>query len=318
MTAAAHTAPTVTVVSVVDPTMVRDPELRATLERMGRLMAQQDDEAPPASAPGPALPTRLPAFPDTARPVVNDVARSALFSCVQGKDRQMLEKALLATVEGVEIRFTGRQWNQDDHDLLMQVVHMAGQAPLGEYVLLPAYAILQGLDRDTGGEQYRQLRDDIERLVAGTVSLRNTTRKVEYIGHLVDDAVQDEGSRHWLIRLNLKLRALYGPATHTLVDWEQRKRLRGKDLARWLHLYLATHAAPFPVKVATLKDLSGSRTTALRKFRQMLRRALADLQANGAIVAWDIDDTDLVHVDRGNAVTDSQRRHLDRQQETWR
>ena len=103
------------------------------------------------------------------------------------------------------------------------------------------------------------------------------------------------------------LQALYGASTYTLLDWEQRKQLRGKESARWLHLYLATHAAPFPVKVATLQALSGSRTTALRKFRQMLRRALMDLQGIAAIVAWEIDESDLVHVDRGVAVTASQR-----------
>ena len=296
---------------IPDAVGIRDPDLRATLARMGRLIAAQEDERLPTA---PAPPVRLPVFPAAARPVVNDMARSTLFACVQGKDRQLLDKALLATVEGVEIRFTGRQWNQDDHDLLMQVVHMAAQVPLGGTVFLSGYTILRALGRDTGGDQYRQLRDDMERLVAGTVSLRNVARKVEYIGHLVDDAVHDESTHRWCIRLNPKLQALYGPSTYTLVDWAQRLRLRGKDLARWLHLYLATHATPFPVKVATLRTLSGSRTPVLWKFRQMLRRALADLQANGDITAWEIDDNDLVHVERGAAVTDSQRHHLARQQ----
>jgi TrfA protein len=292
------------------PAHVRDPELRATLERMGRIIAAQDAAAPPVQAPVP--PPRLPVFPDAARPVVNDVARSALFACVQGKDRQRLDDALLATVEGVEIRFTGQQLNQDDHDLLMQVVHMAAHVPLGAYALLSGHTLLQELHRGTGGQQYRQLRDDLKRLVAGTVSLRHPARGVEYMGHLIDDAVHDEESHHWLIRLNPTLRPLYGPSMYTLVDWAQRIQLRGKDLARWLQLYLSTHAAPFPVNVATLKDLSGSRTTALRTFRQRLRQALADLQVNGDLVAWEIDDADLVHVDRGAAITTSQRRHLAR------
>jgi hypothetical protein len=288
---------------------VRDPELRTMLERMERLIVARVDPTAPVQAPIP--PPRLPGFPATARPVVNDMARSALFACIQGKDRQLLNKALLATVEGVEIRFTGRQWNQDDHNLLLQIVHLAGQTPLGEEILVSAYALLRALGRGTSGRHYQELRDDIERLVAGTVSLRSTTRLMGYIGHLVEKAVLDERSQHWLIRLNPDLLALYGPTTYTLIDWEQRKRLRGKDLARWLQLYLATHAAPFPVQVATLKDLSGSRATALRTFRQALRRALTDLQAIGDIVAWDIDAADLVQVERG-AVTRSQSRHLAR------
>ena len=196
-TGCVETLDTMPVQAAVD---VRDPDLRATLERMGRLIAVQEDERLPAM---PAPRRRLPAFPAAARPVVNDMARSALFACVQGKNRQLYVEVLVATVASVEIRFTGHQWNQDDHDLLMQVVHMAAQVPLGEYALLSAAMPCCGaLGRNTGGEQYQQLRDDMARLVMGTVSLRHVTRKGEYLGHLVEAAVYDEASHLWGIRLN--------------------------------------------------------------------------------------------------------------------
>jgi hypothetical protein len=134
---------------------------------------------------------------------------------------------------------------------------------------------------------------------------------VEYSGRLIDGAHHDEATHQWMIRLNPALRILYGPSTYTLVDWAQRKRLRGKDLARWLQLYFTTHAAPFPIKVATLKALSGSRVAQLWKFRQSLQLALTDLQGAGIIAAWEIDTNDLVHVFRGEAVTPCQRRSLD-------
>jgi hypothetical protein len=290
---------------------IPDPELRASAERLGHLMMQHEHERPaqPLEPHALAKVIQFPLFPEEKRPVTNDVARSALFSCVQGKDRQMVKDALLATVDGVEIRFTGERFNQDDHDLLMQLVFMAKHKPLGECVTLPAYAILKALGRKTGGKQHRELRADITRLVAGTVSLRNTKRKIEYVGHLIDKALQDETSRHWVYKFNPDLRALYGPSMYTLVDWKQRRSLKGKDLARWLHLYLASHAEPFPVKVATLRELSGSRAT-LKEFRRMLRRALDDLEDNGDIAAWEIDSNDLVHVDRGRSISGSQRRHL--------
>ena len=71
------------------------------------------------------------------------MARSALFSCIQGKDRRFIKDALLATVNGVEIRFTSEQLNQDDHDLLMQLVFMAHKRPIGAWITVPAYAILK-------------------------------------------------------------------------------------------------------------------------------------------------------------------------------
>jgi hypothetical protein len=212
---------------------VKDPDLRATLERLGNVMA----DAPPALAPeqpSTAKIIQFPLFPDATRPVSNDMARSALFSCVQGKDRRFIKDTLLATVADKEIRFTGEQLNQDDHDLLMQMVFMAQRQPLGSWVMVPAYGMLQALGRQIGGKQYRELRADIARLTAAMVIIRNTETKREVFGHhLLAKAEQDEQTRHWRYRLDPDLRALYGDMTHTLIDWDQRLALKGKDLARW-------------------------------------------------------------------------------------
>src|SRR5713101_6849560 len=163
---------------------IRDPELRTSIERLGKTLADAPDDAAPvaksATAQSSAKILQFPLFPEATRPVSNDMARSALFSCVQGKDRQFIKESLLATVNGVEIRFTGEQLNQDDHDLLMQLVFMAHKRPIGAWVTVPAYAILQALERQTGGKQYRELHADILRLAAGTVSLRNTKAGVSF------------------------------------------------------------------------------------------------------------------------------------------
>ncbi len=292
---------------------VKDPDLRATLERLGNVMA----DVPPAPAPeqpSTAKIIQFPLFPEATRPVSNDMARSALFSCVQGKDRRFIKDTLLATVADKEIRFTGEQLNQDDHDLLMQMVFMAQHKPLGSWVMVPAYGMLQALGRQIGGKQYRELRADIARLTAAMVIIRNTETKREVFGHhLIAKAEQDEQTRHWMYRLDPDLRALYGDMTHTLIDWDQRLALKGKDLARWLQLYIASHAKPYPVKVATLRDLSGSRAKALKNFRGKLRLALDDLVNNDDIERWEIQmPQDLLFVDRGATISASQRRHLGR------
>ncbi len=292
---------------------VKDPDLRAMLERLGNVIA----DAPPAPAPeqpSTAKIIQFPLFPEASRPVSNDMARSALFSCVQGKDRRFIKDTLLATVADKEIRFTGEQLNQDDHDLLMQMVFMAQDKPLGSWVMVPAYGMLQALGRQIGGKQYRELRADIARLTAAMVIIRNTETKREVFGHhLIAKAEQDEQTRHWMYRLDPDLRALYGDMTHTLIDWDQRLALKGKDLARWLQLYIASHAKPYPVKVATLRDLSGSRAKALKNFRGKLRLALDDLVNNDDIERWEIQmPQDLLFVDRGATISASQRRHLGR------
>src|SRR5712691_10052973 len=131
---------------------VKDPQLRAQLERLGQRMAaspREGADCPPPPATAKVI--QFPLFPAETRPVSNDMARSALFSCVQGVDRRVLHNAVLATVGDVKIEFTGQQLNQDDHDVLMQLVFMARDKRLGRFVVVSAYAILKGLGRQHGG-----------------------------------------------------------------------------------------------------------------------------------------------------------------------
>ena len=95
----------------------------------------------------------------------------------------------------------------------------------------------------------------------------------------------------------------------TLIDWEQRLNLRGKDLARWLHLYFAGNAAQYPVSVEFLREKSGSRAKSLRHYREKLRLALEQLKAIGFLISWNIDPiSDLVTVER--VPSPAQQRHI--------
>lgn len=251
---------------------------------------------------------RLPVIPQETRPAVNVICNSALFAAIQGKDRQLLNDAHLDTQDGVEIIFSGQQFNQDDHDVLMQLVYLASQHELGEPITVSAHSLLKALGRGTSGKEHDQLKAEIERLVKGTIKLK--TKRFDYIGHLIDDAQQDKETKFWMYRANATLQKFYDVNNYTLIDWESRKALKGKALARWLQLQLASHAHPFPMKVETIRRLSGSRVKALYEFRRMLKSALNDLKANGSITSWQIDENDKAHVDRGDAISASQQRHL--------
>src|SRR5713101_6008086 len=293
---------------------VKDPELRASIERLGNIMA----EAPPAPAPVPE-PTSgakiipFPFTPEATRPISNDMARSALFSCVQGKNRRMLKNATVATVGDVKIEFSGEQWNQDDHDVLMQLVFMAHDKPFGQVVSVSSYAVLAGLGRMQGGRQHEHLRQEIERLTKGSVTLRS--KEVNYTGHFIEESLQDLQTRQWLYRFNVNMQVFFGLDNYTLIDWERRKSLKRKDLARWLQLYWSTHSKPFPVSIEYLRHKSGSQTAELWEFRRMLKHALKVLDDNGDIEEWKIEQPgDLVYVDRGKATSKAQVRHLSRKQ----
>ncbi len=288
-----------------------DQTLRRKVASLGASLALKSAQQPTAPQPlsqseKPKKPTKeklvnleLP-IPEKARPVSNVAARAALFAAIQGEDRELLDKAVLASQDGIEIIFTGRQLNQDDHDTFMQLVYMGDHKQLGEDVTVPANAILAGLGRGNGKSQHEQLKNEIHRLVTGTVNIKSNG--INFIGHFLDDAVQDErlaqNKRHWTYRLNPKVAELFGRSQFTLIDWEQRKALKQKDLARWLHLYLSSHATPFPVSVEFIHRICGSRTKALKKFRENLRIALNSIKEAGIITAWHMDKGDIVHIER--------------------
>jgi len=191
----------------------------------------------------------------------------------------------------------------------MQLVFMAQDKPFGQAVSVSSYAVLAGLGRMQGGRQYEHLRQEIERLTKGSVTLRS--KEVNYTGHFIEESLQDLQTRQWLYRFNVNMQVFFGLDNYNLIDWERRKSLKRKDLARWLQLYWSTHSKPFPVSIEYLRHKSGSQTAELWEFRRMLKKALKDLVANGDIEEWAVKNPgDLVYVDRGKATSGSQRRHL--------
>ncbi len=247
-------------------------------------------------------------FPERARPVSNATVRTALFAAIQGEDREYLKKAVLASQNSIEIIFTGEQLNQDDHDVFMQLMFMASHKPLGETITVPANAILLGLGRGKGKSQHEQLKNDIHRLVTATVNIK--CNGINFIGNLLGKAWQDEAlpahQRNWVFMLHPEISKLFGYNQYTIINWEQRKKLKQKDLARWLHLYIASHANPFPVSVEFLRNISGSKTKELRYFRKNLKIALEALVETDFITSWSIDENDLVRVERLASVTQFQ------------
>lgn len=272
--------------------------------------APKREAQPKAQVPAPKgdIITSFPIIPATAAAVVNEIASSALFAAIQGKDRKLVKAMPVATTGDTKMLFSGEQLNQDDHDVFMVLVCLASTKPAGEYINVSAHSLLKALGRTTGGPMHKQLDEEIKRLTNAGIEIK--TNQYTYIGHLIHDAIKDEKTKQWVYRLNENLIPLYGASCYTLINWEQRKRLKGKDLARWLQLEIARHAVPFPVKVETLRERCGSQAKELRDFRRSLKQALAVLQSEGHIATWLIDENNLLHVDRGAALTASQRRSL--------
>lgn len=251
----------------------------------------------------------LPLWPDSVRGIPNAVLRGALFTVNQRRDT-FKKLTLLTAVEGVEIRYRGERLNQTDLDVYEMLLHLARAQPLGNRVEFSTNALLRELGRKTGKSQHDQLHEELTRLRSGTVDMRWTEDKRGFFGGLIVKGYRDETSGRYVVHLEPDIMKMYENG-YSHIDWAQRKALGSNSLAKWAHGFFSTHAAPYPYKVVTIKELCGSTVERLGDFRKMLRLALDNLVAVGALLDWQIDENDLVHVKR--VPTASQQKHIVRQ-----
>lgn len=255
----------------------------------GAAAKKTENKAPAAKQLGLEL------WPDAVRGVPNAVLRGALFGV--SKERKMHKtRDLIAAVDGIEVRFKGEAFNQTDLDTWEMLLHLARLQPLGTRVEFQARELVRALGRTWGKDQNEQLKNEIVRLIGGVVEITWTAEKKTFGGALVHNFFRDEKTQRYVIEFNPKLLELYGGG-YTMVDWENRQALGRNHLAKWLQGFYSSHAKPYPMKVATVRELSGSDTKDLSKFRTMLRGALQELVRVGSLKSWEIQSGDLVDVE---------------------
>ena len=257
-----------------------DPDMRRSLASIGAHLAERSAEEakamrnPPEPRKEPAKVIHLPLWPEATRGTPNSFLRGALFAAIQGKEREYLKGQLLASRDGIKIRFTGMQLDQSDLDVWEQAAELARSHPLGNVCHFSIYGFLKALGRNTGSKDHEWLKEVFRRLASTCVEI--THGRYTYGGSMLEFAY-DEEAEVYVLRLNPNILELY-KAGWSAIDRETRQKLRRKPLALWLHGYLSSDAENYPTKVETLHRLSGSKTKELKHFKSNLKTALADLE----------------------------------------
>ena len=266
----------------------QDKSIESTLGRMREQIAEREKNAV----------VQLPLWPEPKRGAPNSFIRSALFAAIQSKDRQYMKEALLASQDGIVIKYTGEQLNQSDLDVWETIVHLAREQPLGTFCSFTAHGLLKALGLPTGNSQHKQLHSTIIRLTACAVEVTHEGKT--YFGPLIKSGAKDDMTRHYGVELNKGIIRLFGENQWTALDWQQRQDLRGQPLAQALHAFYSSHRQPFAVKLETLKAYTGSRNKQTASFKRQLKTALQELVDVGFLVSFELDGS-LVHVRRAAA-----------------
>ncbi len=266
---------------------------KAFEERQAREGAKPKAEKPKAEI------VQLPLWNREAPAAPNAALRSALFPAIHSKDRRMLNNEIVASVGGVEVKLKGEQLNQDDLETLLVLENVAREHPDTLTCQISERGLLKMLGRRSGKTNEKALADNLLRLEQPiTVKMG----RFSYSGGFVHHIYKDDLTKRYVVQLNPRLGALLRSGW-TALDTGIRRQLAGKPLALWLQAFFATHDKPFPYSVEKLRELSGSRTAALYKFRQNLKAALTDWAVTGDIQAWTIDTSDNLHITKPRKLT---------------
>jgi len=267
---------------------IKNPELRETLEHLGRLMverSEQEQEAEPLKIEPKGQLILFPQWADTRRASASAVFRSALFPALGRGKRQYLKEKKIFSTRGLNVFFTGEQFEQSDLDVYLEILHVLKEQPSGTECTFSAYGLLKAIERSTGKRNYKWLHSVIGRLTACFVDI--TDGQNRYFGSLLDGGTKDENTKHYIIAVNPRFAALLKDSWSSL-DHEQRKLLRGNPTAQALHAYYSGHAGAGAHEFETLAGIAGLNNSATRNSKKRIIQAHELMKEKGFLKDYEI------------------------------
>jgi hypothetical protein len=237
----------------------------------------------------------IPVWGDDKRGAPNSFLRSALFAAVQSKDRCHLKEAVLGSQQGITIKYTGEQLNQEDLTIWLALVDLVKQHPLGTECSFTAYGILKHMNMDTGGQAHEKLRMSILRMTACVLTVTN--EEYTFSDRIIDRFIVDEKTKNYKITVGRHTIKLFGNSDWTATEHQQRRSLSRKPLALALHGYYSSHEKPLSVSIGFLASITGSKNSQKAGFKRHLKAALEELITIGSLKNYEIEG-DMVAVER--------------------
>lgn len=225
------------------------------------------------------------------KPLPNQVLRSALFAVSQKTFRR---ETRVASIEGINVYITrGYRPTQAHLDVWEHCLKLASKQGTGKRISFTGYSFLKAIGRSAGKSDYKWLKEALYDLASCLVRISDGRRS--YFGPLIESGAFDDKTEDFTIEINPRIAVLFMEGCWTAIDQQQRAALRRHPLAQWLHAFYSTHDTPYRYKVETIKELCGSDVEELRKFRQLLRRAIERLSKETGWQCY-IDDHDCLAV----------------------
>jgi hypothetical protein len=228
---------------------------------------------------------QLPLWPELKHAIPTDFVKSALFTARHDRDLVSVKRQIIASADNCIIEYDGRLLTQSHADVwerLMLRCRLARSTKISFRARSMLLEIASGSSRRLGGSQFDLLFRLLEDLAKASIKLQHLSTGELFIGSLITLRWRPDES--YEVTVPEDIVHLF-EESHVLIDWERRRRIRGR-LAQWLQHFFA--ASSEPVKVSTIRRLSDSQTKDSYRFRQAVRLALEELTRVEVLSAWDV------------------------------
>ena len=241
----------------------------------------------------------LPGFDIGAFP--NHLNRSSFIAPIARGRRKRHQQAEMVTRKDCVLEYTGEQLDEADGDLIMALIAFAQPYALGTQVPLNRKELLRKIKPGSiGSTQYDWLYRSMKRLREGVLFLearkpdgatRYSVGKMQSFNVLKDLDYDGESETYTYI-LDPRWVVMFGNREYSLIDWDKRMQIgRGLDMAKTLQRLLATSSDQ--VQRYGLDGLKAQMEYAspMRKFKEALSSACAELERLEIVSAWRIEDS---------------------------
>lgn len=242
----------------------------------------------------------LPGMDEFMRAMPNHIARSSLFAPVARGRKRMHQDTVLQSRGDAEIRFWGEQLDEAQADVWMQAMKEAQRLPLGEAVTINRAEFLRAIGREPTGPNYKWLHRAMKALSFAMLVIEVTkadgkpklsvgkTRTL----HMIAGFDYDEDSEEYTLTIDPRWHVMYGNREFALIDWEKRREFgRNQDMAKTLQRLVATSSNPVQRYALDWLKAKMEYSSPLRKFRDALGVACAELERLEIITAHKIEDS---------------------------
>jgi len=230
-------------------------------------------------------PIMLEPWANDRRAAPNIIYRSALFPALNSQTRKFIKEKKVYSVGGLDVTFTGEQFDQSDLDVYLEILNLAKTVPLGQPVRFSAYSMLKALGRCTGKSDHIWLHSVLIRLRGGTVEM--VTGKARFFGGLIEGGIRDEITHHYEVIINPSYARFFGFGLWSSIDLDQRRQLAQKSTAKALHAYYSSHTDPAPHRYDTLAGVVGLENKNRRDLKAKLIKAHEELKRVGFLLDYE-------------------------------